>query len=104
MTASVKWADSARDDLDDIVRYIERDSPRYADLVHERLLKATRHLATFPLMGREVPQDDSHRTRELIVEGYHVMYEVDGDTIWIMRVVHDRRDLDDPANQPWGSH
>lgn len=101
MAVRVEWTHSARDDLDDVDHYIRRDSPHYADLVVERLLRATRHLERFPLMGRTVPQDDSQSTRELIVEGYHVLYETEQDVVWILRILHGRRDLNNPANQPW---
>lgn len=104
MAARVEWANSAREDLDDADRYISRDSTHYADIVVERIVRATRHLEQFPLMGRVVPQDDSQRTRELVVEGYHVMYEVQQDVVWILRVLHGSRDLNNPANQPWEPH
>lgn len=104
MAVDVKWADSASEDLDEVDRYISRDSLQYADIVIERILHATRYLGDFPMMGRVVPQDESKCTRELIVQGYHVMYEVQDNTVWILRVLHDSRDLNNPENQPWESH
>ena len=37
----VEWSDCARDDLDDLVRYISLDSAFYARLFSEKLVLAT---------------------------------------------------------------
>ena len=48
----VEWSGPARADLDDLVRYISKDSTYYARLFAERILLATRRLKDFPESGR----------------------------------------------------
>jgi len=47
----LRWTEQAVDDLREIRKYIERDSPRYSRLVVERLYEATQRLETFPRSG-----------------------------------------------------
>ena len=97
----VEWSDPARDDLDDIDRHISRDSVLYAFTFVERVLQATRRLGEFPDSGRQVPEDDTRQTREVIVRGYRVMYSVEADHVLILAVMSGSRDLTNPALQPW---
>ncbi|MBK6288365.1 MAG: type II toxin-antitoxin system RelE/ParE family toxin [Gammaproteobacteria bacterium] len=97
----VEWSDPARDDLDDLHRYISRDSVHYAHAFAERILRATRRLGEFPESGRHVPEDDTRQTRELIVQGYRVMYSVEADHVLVLAVMSGSRDLTNPALQPW---
>lgn len=100
----VKWSDPARDDLTDLVHYISRDSARYAHNFAEKILLATRQLSTFPASGRLVPEDAAQATRELIVQGYRILYSIEADHVVILTVMHDSRDLGNPNNQPWAGH
>jgi toxin ParE1/3/4 len=75
----VEWSDPAREDLNDLVHYISRDSVRYAQNFAEKILMATRRLNTFAESGRYVPEDEAQQTREIIVQGYRVMYAINAD-------------------------
>jgi plasmid stabilization system protein ParE len=97
----VEWSQPARDDLDDLVQYISRDSVRYAHNFAEKILMATRRLGTFPESGRTVPEDEEQQTREIIVQGYRVMYSVEPDHVLVLAVMHGSRNLYNPNNQPW---
>ncbi|WP_423824521.1 type II toxin-antitoxin system RelE/ParE family toxin [Salinibacter ruber] len=44
-------------------------------------------------MGRRVPEVDHESLRELIVEGYRVLYQLREERIEIITVVHSRQDL-----------
>lgn len=52
----VEWTNCARDDLDDLVRYISRDSGFYARRFAERVVMAARRLQIFPERGRMIPE------------------------------------------------
>jgi addiction module RelE/StbE family toxin len=97
----VKWSRLARDDLDAITRYIGRDSLFYADTLAERVLTATRRLTRFPESGRKIPEAEDKAMREIIVQGYRVMYRVESDQVLILAVMHGSRDLSNPDNRPW---
>ena len=62
----------SRDDLDDLVRYISRDSSFYARRFGEKVVLATRRLKDFPESGRLIPEADDPALREIIVQSYRV--------------------------------
>lgn len=89
----VEWSDSARGDLEDLVRYISRDSAFYAKRFGEKVVIATRRLRDFPESGRMIPEADDQTLREIIVQGYRVMYRLEADRVLILAVMHGSRDL-----------
>ncbi len=95
----VEWSAYARDDLDDLVQYISRDSAFYAGLFAQRVVLATRRLNVFPESGRVIPEAEDPALREIIVQGYRVMYRLEPDRVLILAVMHGRRDVG--SNPPW---
>lgn len=100
----VEWSILACDDLNDLVEYISRDSAFYAQMFGEKIVLATRRLKDFPESGRRIPEADDDFLREIIVQGYRVMYRIEADRILILAVMHGSRDLTNPDNQPWEVH
>ncbi len=84
-----------------IRNYIAQDSPAYAHPFVERLLHATRHLPQFPRSGRAMPEADDLRVREVIYQGYRIIYRLRSDAIEIVMVVHGSRALAGQNNTPW---
>jgi len=89
----VIWSHRALQDVEHIRDYIAKDSPVYAQPFIERLLYATRHLSQFPQSGRATPEANNPNIRELIYQGYRIIYRVTGDAVEIVMVVHGRRNL-----------
>ena len=88
------WSDVAEADLDDIHDYIARDVPYYAELFVDRLIEATDKLEEHPRIGRRIPEADQRdEIRELIVQGYRIIYRVAGEDVHILSVVHGSRNL-----------
>lgn len=100
----VIWSRRALLDVEHIRDYIAEDSPAYAQAFTERLLHTTRHLPQFPESGRRMPQARDPNIRELIYQGYRIIYRLRPDRIEIAMVVHGSRDLTNPANQGWEPH
>lgn len=100
----VEWSTLALDDLDDVTRYIGKDSPYYARELAERIFETTDRLRDFPLSGRAVPEADDTAVREVIVQGYRVMYRVEDQRVLILAVMHSRRDLGQAGTAPWDTH
>ena len=85
----VFWASSAEQDRADIFDHISQDDPLAAIRMDERFAEAASRLAVHPRLGKtgQVPG-----TRELIPhESYRLVYEVDGDAVWILALVHTAR-------------
>ncbi len=97
----VEWSELANEDLAYYVEYISRDSVFYANQFAERIVLATRRLSDFPKSGREIPEADDELWREIIVQGYRVMYHLDPDRVLILAVIDGSRDLTNSKNQPW---
>ena len=97
----VEWSNCARDDLDDLVRYISRDSALYAQAFAEWVVQASRRLQSFPHSGRTIPEAENDSLREIIVQGYRLMYRIEVERVLILAVMHGSRDFNNPNNQPW---
>ncbi len=65
--------------------YIVRDAPGRATAFCERLIVATERLRRYPLSGALVPEDGAYR--QIVVEGYRVVYRVAARHVYIMTVV-----------------
>ncbi|MFP5257454.1 MAG: type II toxin-antitoxin system RelE/ParE family toxin [Acidobacteriota bacterium] len=86
---SIEWTERAADDLDRLVEYIEQDDRPAAGQVGREILAAVSRLESFPGMGRP---GRVQGTRELVLVPralpYVVVYEVSGESIFILRVLH----------------
>ena len=95
------WSDVAAADITDIHDYIARDVPYYAERFVDRLIESTEKLLQHPKIGRCVPEADRDDIRELIMQGYRIIYLVADNNIQILTVIHGSRDLGNRDNQPW---
>lgn len=96
----VIWSRRALLDVEHIRDYIAQDSPAYAQPFVERLLHATRHLAEFPHCARAMPEAQNLRVREVMYQGYRIIYRLGSDAIEIVMVVHGSRNLSGQENTP----
>jgi addiction module RelE/StbE family toxin len=87
----VTWSGSARADLRDIFDHIARDSRFYAKKTIEDLVQRSERLLTFPRIGRVVPEYNIETVRELLIESYRVTYELQGEDVEILAVIHGMR-------------
>ncbi|MEP0547139.1 MAG: type II toxin-antitoxin system RelE/ParE family toxin [Rhodothermales bacterium] len=91
--AEVRWSPQALRDLDAVGAYLERSSPQYARSLVARLYAAAGALAEFPLMGRQVPETELGHIREIVRDGYRIVYFVGGEVVEVLTVLHGRQDL-----------
>ena len=85
----VRWTATARLDRLDIMDHVAADNPRAALRLDKLFSDAAASLAQFALRGRpgSVPG-----TREVFPhETYRLVYEVEGDTVWILTLLHTAR-------------
>jgi addiction module RelE/StbE family toxin len=85
------WSPQAIEDVEAIRAYVARDSPRYADLLVERLVSAVEGLDTGPLSGRVVPEVGDDTVREVIYGNYRIVYRVRPDLVEVVTVFHGAR-------------
>jgi toxin ParE1/3/4 len=82
----LRWTRGAADDLQRIADYLIEHAPARADLVRT-LYDAPRSLLTFPNRGRPGKREG---TRELVLSPlpYIIVYQVRGDRVIVVRIVH----------------
>jgi toxin ParE1/3/4 len=89
-------APQAEADLDDIWFHVARESSsmdvatRLIDSITGRFF----FLTTFPYAGRARDEDFGAGSRSFAVGEYVIVYCVEGADVFILRVVHGRRDLE----------
>ena len=91
---SVKLLRIAEDDFTEIVSYISADRPAAAEARATNIEKNIKLLSKNPHFGRVPKEDELHRLhyRYLVVENYLIFYTVEGQTIYIHRMLHSARD------------
>lgn len=83
------WTLEAIADRDAIFDYIETDNPAAALALDELFSEKAERLADHPKLGRPGRVDG---TRELVVhENYILVYDIAGDLVRILRVLHAAR-------------
>lgn len=96
------WSDVAEADLDELYDYIARDVPYYAEQFVNRLIDAVGVLKDHPRLGRQVPEAEKREdVRELIFQGYRIIYLVETGQVNILTVIHGSRNLAGRAAKPW---
>ena len=85
----IVWTPQAEQDRIDIWTYIEQRNPDAAARMDQLFSDHVARLADFPLIGH---QGTIVGTRELTPHrNYRLVYEVTGETVWILALVHAAR-------------
>ena len=95
---SVYWSQSAKNDLDEIIEYISKDSPKTALKILESLEKQINNLITFPKRGRIIPELKKHniyKYREIIHAPWRIFYKIEEKKVYTLAVIDGRRNIDD---------
>ncbi|MGP8199774.1 MAG: type II toxin-antitoxin system RelE/ParE family toxin [Limisphaerales bacterium] len=81
------------DDLEEIVTYIAKDNSERARTFGYELIDRALSVATFPELGRMVPEIGETAVREIIHGSYRIIYEVFSDegAIFVLRFWHGAR-------------
>nr|VFK42916.1 MAG: Plasmid stabilization system protein ParE [Candidatus Kentron sp. TC]VFK57282.1 MAG: Plasmid stabilization system protein ParE [Candidatus Kentron sp. TC] len=101
----IKWSKRARADIRDPKAYITKDSPYHARRFTERIIASVENLETFPKMGRLVPEAKGREDiRELIYQGYRIIYLTQPKQVFIITILHGSRDLEGQEDKPWNEN
>lgn len=76
-----------------IKEYIARDSVYYANKTINRIEEKIENLLIFPYIGRYVPEFNFKLFRELIYKSYRIIYYLNSDTIYILKILHHSQDI-----------
>ena len=89
----VKWSEPAILDLRAIHDFIAHDSRFYARKVIQNIRDKADILDELPKIGKKVPELDVENIRELSLYSYRIIYEIRPQGIFMLAVIHKRRDL-----------
>jgi plasmid stabilization system protein ParE len=89
----VIWSEPARADLRSIHDFIANDSKHYAKKVTQDIREKTDVLNGLPKVGKKVPELNNDAVRELSLYSYRIIYEIKNQGVFVLAVVHKRRDL-----------
>jgi toxin ParE1/3/4 len=93
MAKRVIWTLAAWNDLETVADFISRDSPYYAAAWVRNVRNAARSLSLMSMRGRVVPEIGDRQIRELIVQGYRLIYKVERSRVAVLGIIHGARDL-----------
>jgi len=87
----VRWTSAAADDLENIANYLFEKTPENAARLIREIYDAPTTLKSFPNRGRACKKEG---TRELVMPSlpYVIVYQVRGDTVHIVRILHSSQD------------
>lgn len=86
----IRWSRQARRDVCRIGDFIACDKPEAAARWVQRILETVERLGPFPNSGRTVPEIGCDDVREIIFDGYRIVYQIHQDTITILTVFEGR--------------
>jgi addiction module RelE/StbE family toxin len=89
----VIWSKPAKKDLKQIFEYIASDSRFYAKKVVNNIVEKSMSLDLSPRRGRVVPEMNDPEIREIFIYSYRLMYQITPDNIYILGVIHGKRDF-----------
>ncbi len=83
----LRWTEEAASDLEQITDYLFQNAPERAAELVRRIYNAPAALPAFPYRGRAGKKEG---TRELVLPSlpYIVVYQVTGEVIHIVRILH----------------
>ncbi|HTK82722.1 MAG TPA: type II toxin-antitoxin system RelE/ParE family toxin [Bacteroidota bacterium] len=91
---NIKLLRIAEDDLAEIISYISADRPSAAEALATKIENDLDLLAENPHSGRVPEEEDLVRLhyRYLVVENYLIFYVIEGQTMYVHRILHGARD------------
>ncbi len=89
----VIWAAPAKIDLKAIHDFIASDSKYYAKKVVQDIIDRTNIIEKYPMIGRKVPEIDDENIREIFAYSYRILYEIKSEKIYVIGIIHGRRDF-----------
>jgi len=89
----VIWTQPAKADLRSIHDFIAHDSRHYAKKVVQDIREKSDILEQLPKSGKKIPELNDDQVRELSLYSYRIIYEIKEQGVFVLAVVHKRRDL-----------
>ncbi len=101
MSYKVEITGKAQEEAHEILRWIARYSPEKAALWHFELLERADSLENFPARCPLAPESETHgkEIRHLIFDKYRILFIVEDETVYVLRVRHQAQDVLKPDDE-----
>lgn len=94
----VAWAETAQQDLLQIVLYISIDNPENASKILQKIKQKVVELYTMPERGRvvhELKEQGIYTYREIVIASWRVIYRISETVVFVLSVIDSRRNMED---------
>jgi len=91
--AQIIWTEPALDNLNDIAEYIAVSNIYAAKQLVDNVFNKVQILEQFPESGRVPEEIETLNYREVVVNPCRVFYKIEGDSVYILHVLRQERDL-----------
>ena len=91
--AQITWTINALNCVDEIAEYIAVSNPAAAQKLVTNIFHIVGRLEAFPASGRTIEEVKDMGYREVIVNPCRVLYKIEADTVFILHVLKQERDL-----------
>ncbi|MCK4765684.1 MAG: type II toxin-antitoxin system RelE/ParE family toxin, partial [Candidatus Aminicenantes bacterium] len=85
----VSFSGTAKEQLAVIKSYIAKDNPGRAVKHIKKLIDRIKRILEFPYIGRMNTVYNREDIREIVIEGYKVIYQIRAESIIVLVVLHD---------------
>ncbi|MGQ0652399.1 MAG: type II toxin-antitoxin system RelE/ParE family toxin [Betaproteobacteria bacterium] len=89
---ALRWAPSARADLQRIHEFLAPVNPRAAALAVLHLIAGAERIPAFPRLGQRLRGFGRREVRRILVGAYELRYELIGRDVFVLRVFHAREE------------
>jgi len=93
MAYKIIWSPRAASNLEEIYKYIAKDTEYYAALFAKRVMTIIKSIPQFPKAGRVVPEYRDINLREKIYENYRIVYRLKEEFVEIVAICHSAKPL-----------
>ncbi len=91
--AQIIWTEPALNNLNDIAEYIAVSNIYAAKQLVDNVFNKVQRLEQFPESGRIPEEIETLNYREVVVNPCRVFYKIEGDSVYILHVLRQERDL-----------
>ena len=88
----LKWTNQALSDLARLYEFLSPVNKQAAARVVQTLVAAPARLVEHPRMGEALEEFKPRDIRRLLVGQYEMRYEIQGPTVYVLRIWHTRED------------
>jgi len=91
--AKLIWTEKAVDDLSELAEYVAISDRAAAIQLVQKVLSSVSRLEQHPESGRRLPELPLQNYREVITPPSRIIYRIDDENIYIVRVIRHEREL-----------